>query len=318
MHKKAHFICAFLIWTLMVSFLLGCSGSDDSTGKHTRKRHTEESRTEESRTTSTEVLSPVASGAVVYGNEIVSIDASNTSEGYVMVQYTGGADKVKLQITAPDGDTYSYNLAIGSYETFPLSAGNGTYQLTVLEHAYDDMYAVSFSQDIDVAIADEFKPFLYPNQYVWFTSENKAVALGVKLSEESSSDLDYVGQVYHYVTENITYDEELAENAQADYLPDIDSTLNSGKGICFDYASLMAAMLRSQNIPTKLVVGYSGDAYHAWISVYLTETGWIDKVIEFDGTSWSLIDPTLAANNSASSVRKYIGDGSNYIVKYSY
>lgn len=308
MHKKTHFICAFLLWTLTGSFLYGCSGGNDASENHTEER----------RITSTEFLSPVASGEVLYGNEIISIDASNTSEGYVMVQYTGDSDKVKLQITAPDGDIYSYNLAAGSYGTFPLSAGNGTYQIAVLEHAFDNMYAVAFSQSIDVAVADEFMPFLYPNQYVWFTPESKAVALGMEISEHASNDLDYIEQVYHYVTENITYDEELASNIQADYLPVIDATLDSGKGICFDYASLMAAMLRSQSIPTKLVIGYSGNAYHAWTSVYVAEIGWIDNVIEFDGTNWSLIDPTLAANNSAASVKKYIGDGSNYTVKYSY
>ena len=110
----------------------------------------------------------------------------------------------------------------------------------------------------------------------------------------------------------------MAENTEAGYIPDIDNTMKTKKGICFDYASLMAAMLRSQNIPTKLVVGYSGDAYHAWISVYLHESGWIDNIIEFDGKNWSLIDPTLAANNSGSSVKNYIGDGSNYTVKYLY
>lgn len=308
MHKKAHFICAFLIWTLSVSFLLGCSGDSGSSDNHTDER----------RITSTEFLSPIASGTITYGNEIVSIDASNTSDGYVMVQYSGTSDKVKLQITAPDGNIFSYNLSIGAYETFPLSAGNGIYQITVLEHAYDDMYAVSFSQDIDVAVSDEFKPFLYPNQYVWFTPDSDAIAFGMELSDDSSNDLDYVEKVYRHITENITYDDDLAANVEADYLPVIDATLKSGKGICFDYASLMAAMLRSQNIPTKLVVGYSGDAYHAWISVYLTEIGWVDNVIEFDGKNWSLMDPTLAANNSDSSVKEYVGDGSNYTVKYSY
>ena len=117
---------------------------------------------------------------------------------------------------------------------------------------------------------------------------------------------------------NITYDEELAANVKTNYLPNIDNTLKTKKGICFDYASLMAAMLRSQGVPTKLVVGYSGEAYHAWISVYLKEIGWVDDIIEFDGKSWSLMDPTLAANNSSSSVAKYVGDGSNYTVKYSY
>ena len=80
----------------------------------------------------------------------------------------------------------------------------------------------------------------------------------------------------------------------------------------------MTAMLRSQDIPTKLVVGYSGEAYHAWISVYLEEQGWVDNVIEFDGKSWSLMDPTLAANNDSSAVKKYVGDGSNYTEKYCY
>ena len=180
------------------------------------------------------------------------------------------------------------------------------------------MYALALSQDISVTISDEFKPFLYPNQYVWFSSDDEAVKYGEKLSDSSSGDLDYVEKVYLYITENITYDDALAASVTPGYLPDIDTTLQTKKGICFDYASLMAAMLRSQGIPTKLVVGYSGDAYHAWISVYLKETGWVDKIIEFNGKSWTLMDPTLAANNSRSSVQKYIGDGSNYTVKYSY
>ena len=46
--------------------------------------------------------------------------------------------------------------------------------------------------------------------------------------------------------------------------------------------------------------------------------GWVDNIIEFDGTNWSLMDPTLGASNNKKSVEKYIGDGSNYVVKYSY
>ena len=174
------------------------------------------------------------------------------------------------------------------------------------------MYAIAFSQDFSVTLNDEFRPFLYPNQYVWFTQDYEAVALAASLSDSSSDDLDYLEQVYQYVITNITYDEELAANVKTNYLPNIDNTLKTKKGICFDYASLMAAMLRSQGVPTKLVVGYSGEAYHAWISVYLKEIGWVDDIIEFDGKSWSLMDPTLAANNSSSSVAKYVGDGSKF------
>ena len=80
----------------------------------------------------------------------------------------------------------------------------------------------------------------------------------------------------------------------------------------------MSALLRLQKIPTKLQVGYSGDAYHAWISTYVDDAGWVDNIIEFDGKSWQLMDPTLAANNDEASVKEYVGDGSNYVVKYSY
>ena len=111
---------------------------------------------------------------------------------------------------------------------------------------------------------------------------------------------------------------EKANNVQYGYVPDPDQTLNDKTGICFDYASLTCAMLRSQGIPTKLEVGYVGEVYHAWISCYVDETGWIDNIIEFDGKDWSLLDPTLGANNKSKDVKKYIGDGSKYIVKYTY
>lgn len=263
-------------------------------------------------------LLPQASGTVVYGSDTISIDASNSGEGYVMVKYAGASEQVRLQITIPGGTVYTYALAIGQYETFPLTGGNGSYHMDVLEHAYDDMYALAFSQDLEVTLNDEFKPFLYPNQYAWYTQESRAVQYGIELSDQSADDLGYVENVYRYVIENITYDKEKAENVRPNYLPDIDETMDTGKGICFDYASLMTAMLRSQGIPTRLEIGYSGEAYHAWISVYLKEAGWVDNVIEFDGTSWTLMDPTLGASNNKKSVEKYIGDGSNYVVKYSY
>ena len=151
-----------------------------------------------------------------------------------------------------------------------------------------------------------------------FDENSKAVKKGEELAAGCDSDLDVVTNIYHYVIENITYDEEKAENVAYGYVPDVDETLSSGKGICFDYAALMAAMLRSQRIPTKLQVGYAGEAYHAWISCYVDEIGWVDNIISFDGKDWSLMDPTLAANNDDDTVKDYIGDGSRYIIKYTY
>ena len=46
-------------------------------------------------------LVPTASGETCYGDDSVSIDASNISDGYVMVRYTGRSEKAKAQITIP-------------------------------------------------------------------------------------------------------------------------------------------------------------------------------------------------------------------------
>ena len=89
--------------------------------------------------------------------------------------------------------------------------------------------------------------------------------------------------VYEYVIKNIAYDTAKASSVQSGYLPDVDAVLASKKGICFDYAALMTAMLRSQDVPTKLVIGYTGSLYHAWVNVYIDNVGWVDNIIYFDG-----------------------------------
>lgn len=301
---------SYLLIAIFCLLLGGCSGSSSAS----RKEHSGPPRDSTPR-----VLTPSADGVTVYQNDFASIDTSNTSQGYVMVKYNGTNEKVKLQITCPDQSCYTYLISDrGAYDTFPLTAGNGSYALQVLENVAGDTYTVSLAQSINVSIEDEFLPFLYPNQYVNFHTDSKAVSKGSDLAKDTYSDLDVVQNIYNYVIKNISYDTEKAQNVSYGYVPDIDDTLSSKKGICFDYAALMTSMLRSQNIPTKLEVGYSGDAYHAWISTYIDDKGWVDDIIQFNGNTWQIIDPTLAATNDSAAVKKYVGDGSHYVVKYTY
>lgn len=266
-----------------------------------------------------QVLVPTADGTVSFQNNVASIDASNSSKGYIMASYFGSNEKVKLQITCPDGDCYTYLISDrGNYNVFPLTAGDGSYSLQVLENVSGDSYMISLDATIDVTLESEFDPFLYPNQYVNFSLDSAVVEKSKELATNTWTDLEVVENIYNYVIQNISYDTDKAESVSYGYLPSVDETLASGTGICFDYAALMSALLRLQKIPTKLQVGYSGDAYHAWISTYVDDAGWVDNIIEFDGKSWQLMDPTLAANNDEASVKEYVGDGSNYVVKYSY
>ena len=270
------------------------------------------------RETAAVLLIPEAPGEAVAGNDYAELDWSNADEGYIQVRYDGPALKAKVQILDPMGLTYIYTVYPGDLGVLPLTGGPGLYNVTVMENAFDDFYAVAFKTELEAAVTDEFRPYLYPNQYVWYTADSRVFALGRELSDRSADDIAYVQNVYEYVTENIVYDRELAANVPVDYLPDVDRTIETGKGVCLDYASLMTALLRSQGIPAKLVVGWSGTQYHAWISVYLKETGWVDGAFFFDGVNWSRLDPTIAAGNRGTTVKDYVNNSSNYIERFIY
>ena len=265
-------------------------------------------------------LVAMQTGGQVLSNEKAAADASNLSEGYSVVKYTGDKDvRVKVQIPH-DAATYTYNLNNqGQNETFPLTEGNGSYTVKVFENTSGNQYAQAFSTTLTLQLRNDLLPFLYPNQYVNYSADSKAVAKAAELTAGVSSDLDKINAIFTYVTQNISYDYDLASTVQSGYLPDVDRTLETGKGICFDYAALMTAMLRSQNIPSKLVVGYAGEAYHAWINVYIEGQGWIQNAIYFDGEHWTLMDPTYVSTGKASQeTMAYVTNSANYSMKYAY
>ncbi|MGP1570220.1 MAG: transglutaminase-like domain-containing protein [Eubacteriales bacterium] len=264
------------------------------------------------------VLSPVASGAVVDSAGGVTLDASNASQGYIMIKRDGAGKRIKVQIIK--GTTYTYDInSTGSYEVFPLTEGNGNYTVKVFENIAGTKYSQLFTKTISVNLVNQTLPFLYPNQYVNFNANTSSVKAAENLTKNEPNEIKKVEIIYNYTISAMSYDVNKANSVQAGYLPNIDAVLASKKGICFDYAAVMASMLRSQGIATKLVVGYTGKVYHAWISVYTPQTGWVDGMIYFDGKQWKLMDPTFASSgNKNKEILKYIGNAANYQAKYAY
>lgn len=265
-----------------------------------------------------QVRTPQASGTTVFSNGSAVIDASNASQGYVMVKYSGGTSRIKVRISKGTEYTYDLNTA-GNYEVFPLTEGSGTYTIKVFQQVQGTSYAQVMSQTVTANIADSQSPFLYPNQFCNFNANSAVVAKAAELTGGISDPLAKVQAVYRYAIDHISYDYQKAASVQSGYLPVPDATLASGKGICFDYAAVMTSMLRSQDIPTKLVIGYTGGTYHAWVSVYLSGQGWVDNIIYFDGTNWRYMDPTFASSGKGdAAVSNYISNQANYQAKFTY
>lgn len=259
------------------------------------------------------VLRPSAPGTRTESNADAVIDYSNMADGYVMAKFhTDFGVRLKVQVTGPT-TTYTYNVSPGEWTVFPLSDGNGAYTVKLFRNVVDNRYSTVLSASVNVSLKNEFAPFLRPNQYVNYENEPITCQTASTVIHDGASMIEKVKAVYNYVVTNISYDYEKAATVQSGYLPDLDQVLTSRRGICFDYAALMAGMLRSLDVPCKLVIGYAGVEYHAWISVWSEETGWVDGVIFFSGVNWQTMDPTFAATGSADAINRI-----TYTTKYVY
>ena len=264
-----------------------------------------------------QVLVPEAPGKKTLGTSPLVLDISDTDQGYLTAVSDSTDQMMNVQLTAEDGVVYSYFISPGESAVIPFSSGSSTYQVSCYQQISDSQYAALYADTLEIKLANEFLPFLYPNQYVNFTPDSEASKLALSMVSEDTSDIDALQTIYNYVVSHVTYDYDLADTVASGYLPDVDETLQTGKGICFDYAALTTAMLRSCDIPCKLQIGYAGDIKHAWINVYIRSRGWVDKDVEFRGDSWSRMDPTFDSNSEdKDTIQEYIGDNNNYTVQF--
>ena len=246
----------------------------------------------------------------IYKSSRSQIDASQSTDGYIKIKYLTATTKKLKVIIEKGSNKYTYDLNnTGKYDTFPLQLGNGKYKVSVFENINSTKYSLKQTANIDVKLKDENSPFLVSNIYVNYTDTSNAIKKAKELTVGKEAEIEKIDAIYNYIISNIVYDTAKAKSVQSGYLPNIDDTLSSNKGICFDYASIMAAMLRSESIPSKLVTGYSSNlsAFHAWNEVYTEETGWIVlNEMYLDGDEWKLMDSTIASSATQSKSPKLI------------
>ena len=244
------------------------------------------------------------------------IDFSNSSDGYFAVKVSSDS-RIKL-IVEKDGEEYIYDVVLDKVQIFPFQLGSGSYKISIMQNIVDNKYSELYSTWAEVDLSDDFGPFLRPSQYADYSEDSECVKKAAELAAKASDANGVVTNIYDFVCKKVTYDKEKAATVQSGYLPVPDETLETGKGICFDYASLAASMLRSQGIPTKIIFGYVGegeDLYHAWNMFYTEESGWVAVEFEVSEDEWNRLDLTFSANGEDSD---FIGDGSNYLDVYQF
>ena len=272
------------------------------------------------------ISAEIKEAQAVFQNEKVKIDFTASDDtGTVKINAVLKSDKrIKITIAKNEknGATYTYDLKNDTTaEVYPLQMGSGEYIVKIWFQIAGTQYKLGFTCTYAVNLSDANTPFLNPNQYVNYNDYSKITKIAARLTKDCRSDVEKVEAIYKFVINSIEYDAKKADAAikgqLAGYLPSVDAVVESGKGICFDYAAVFAAMLRSQNIPAKLVIGQvsSNNTFHAWNEVYLKDTGarFTINNMQFYGGKFERLDPSFdSSSKSNARVLQFIGDSKNY------
>lgn len=230
-----------------------------------------------------------------FAQGVVQISSAAVSTGIIEVSSKTDNNKIVKLLVQKDGHSYTYNLKNdGSYERFPLQMGNGTYKISVLENVQGIKYVRLQSEEVSLGLKDQKVLYLNSIQNINWNSDKNAVKIARQLTRGMTEDQQKIKAVYNYLVNNLKYDYNKAKTVKPGYVPDIDATLQTGKGICYDYSATFASMLRSLGIPTKLVKGYAPNLkeYHAWNEVYNKKTG-----------KWMVIDTTSDSQLKAAKIK---------------
>lgn len=287
-----------ILLVLIVISLIGCSSNNDS--------NYPTSGTPSPAQTQEEVLWPVnLETSILSDGSLAQIDYSSIQDGYVCAKLLQSVDGIKIQISKDD-KKYNYDLASLDYVSFPINMEDGLYTLKILQQIEGDRYAICASQDVQVTLTDANSPYLYPNQIVDYNSSSLVYSKSFEIVKNDEDDLTRVAHLFQYVVNTLDYDDDKAKNVSDSFhLPDIEGSLESGKGICFDYAASLAALCRIQGIPAKVIVGWTDIEYHAWVEIYIKDKGWINPKIYFKKRKWNLVDPTFADSANSDYEGKY-------------
>lgn len=197
-----------------------------------------------------------------------TFDTSNIQDGILKTNF----DSDKRAILQIEKDDKEYHFEIkhnGETNFIPLTRGNGLYSVKLMENYNENKFLKKKEINIYVNSESSKDVFLKENIAIPYYNNNEVQALYKYLKDISGDDEEYINNTIKYFQKYFKYDGG-KEYARQDYLSDLVLT---GKGQCRDFAGLFAALMRLNNIPTKMVFGYlnQGDnpVYHAWNEVYI-------------------------------------------------
>jgi len=251
-----------------------------------------------------EALWPSADGKPKQNDKLV-VYTSHADEGYVMVKppktktrmkFTVETGGTKLQYDI-DGTKQQDEKGNQRYDIIPLQLGRTNYTLTLWKQVEGKKYGKIGSVKVAADMEDELRCFLYPNQYVSYTEDSPCVAKANELCAGMTDQAQIFSTIKSFVLKNFQYDfiKSVTVAGSSGMLPDIEYCWKNRMGICQDLSAMTCAMLRTQGVPARLIIGQLGSGTaHAWVlAVVNGEDVFFDPTAELNASNKSETYTTL-------------------------
>ncbi|MDO5521751.1 MAG: transglutaminase-like domain-containing protein [bacterium] len=199
------------------------------------------------------------------------------TDGTVTVKYNNKSKVKSKVLVIKDNKMYQYDLKNGNnIVRVPLTQGNGTYTVMVCKCITGSKYSPIAQKKVKLKLSPSRKAFKPTHIIINFKNTNPAIKKAKQLVKKCKTKEDKIKAIWNYVVKNYKYDYAKQRNLSSytsQYVPNVNTTYKSKKGICYDISALYSAMLRSVGIEAQLQTGYCSkvNGYHAWNRVYNSE-----------------------------------------------
>lgn len=216
--------------------------------------------------------------------------SSKQVEGYINIQGETSKNKLKLMVLRNNEQLwYDVKLQNGRFEQqLWLNKGIGGYTIYVMVNEYDRAY--SYGPMLVVENTKELNPLLSPDKDIE-SADKDIIAKALELTKNCKTDIEKAKAIYQWVADHIEYDyDKYSKHLNGNYDNQYGAlwTLKTKKGVCYDYATLVAALGRAAGLQSKVVKGIGISqgvrSYHAWNEIYAS-----------DQCKWIKLDATFAS-----------------------
>ena len=180
---------------------------------------------------------------------MTTFDTSKLSVGLIGVKVEPHAGRQKITI-----GKYQYEVHTDELLYYPLQE-NGEYTVCLIQQESGNVYKYADSITVNVDMPDPLAVWRQSHCYIYWTPDMIPIRAAAGKT---------IPEIWRMIR-GFKYEKTGREFI---ITPDITRIYADKDGNCFDITALFCSMLRSNDIPCKMIFGYHAGEFHAWAEMW--------------------------------------------------